>query len=165
MLRRALIGLAVLSFTLSAAAQTAPSVVTGADLKKVVPESYFFRGLNATVQARNSATLKYPDGFLVIVALVDTSGYSADIAAKYTGLFITEKKLTIGGKMLEPGQYGMGFTPEGKFHIMDVAANELATADTTIDTKLAHPVPLKVTVENGQPRLYLGRKYVTFTAQ
>lgn len=165
MLRKALIGLVILSFALSAGAQGAPSVVTGGDLKKVVPDTYFFRGLSATVQARNSAAIKYPDGFLVIAALVDVSGYASDIAAKYTGLFITEKKLSIGGKPIEPGQYGMGFTADGKFHILDVAGNELAVADTNVDSKLARPVPLKMTVEEGQPRLYLGKKYVALSAQ
>src|SRR3974377_1308973 len=105
MLRNFVIGLAILGCAISVLAQSSPTAVTGNDLKKVVPDTYFFRGLSATVQARNSAAIKYPDGFLVVAALVDTSGYSADIKAKYTGLFITEKKLSLGGKTLDPGEY------------------------------------------------------------
>jgi len=165
MLRKVLIALALVTLTLSAVAQSAPTLVTGADLKKVVPEGYFFRGLTATVQLRNSAAVKYPDGFFVVAALVDTSGYSSDIAAKYNGLFITEKTLAIGGRTIVPGQYGMGYTPEGKFHVLDVAGNELAVSDITIDDKLARPSPLRMVVENGQPRLYFGKKYVTFAAK
>lgn len=165
MLRKILILSAVFALVVSAAAQGAPTPVTGGDLKKVVPESFFFRGLNATVQARNSAALKYPDDFFVIAALVDTSGYSTAVAAKYNGLFITEKKLSIGSQTIPPGQYGMGYTPEGKFHILDVAGNELAVGDVTVDDKLARPVPLKMVVDGGQTRLYLGKKYVTFSAQ
>lgn len=144
---------------------SAPALVTGAELAKIMPTSYFFRGLSASVQARNSAALKYSDGFYVLVALVDTSGYSSDIKAKYTGLFITEKPLSFGGQTLLPGQYGMGFNAAGKFHIMDVGANELLAADAPKDTKIARPVPLQFVIENGQAHLYLGRNAVTFSTQ
>ncbi len=157
--------LASLSFGAIAQSSSTPTLVTGADLAKILPSTYFFRGLSATTQARNASALKYSDGFFVIAALVDTSGYSSDIKAKYTGLFITEKSLSIGGKTLPPGEYGMGFNADGKFHIMDVAANELAVADSPKDAKLARPVPLKIVVENGETRLYLGRNYVVFAAQ
>ena len=165
MFRKTVVALAFIFFVISAAAQAGPAVVAGNDLKKVVPDSYFFRGLSATVQARNSAAVKYPDGFFVIAALVDTSGYSTDIKSKYSGLFITEKTLSMGGKTIVPGQYGMGYTPEGKFHILDVAGNELAVTDMVADSKLARAVPLTITTNNGEVRLYQGKKYITITAQ
>jgi hypothetical protein len=165
MLRKTLVALAFISLVISAAAQAGPAVVPGSDLKKVVPETYFFRGLSATVQARNSAAVKYADGLFVIAALVDTSGYSTDIKSKYNGLFITEKTLSLGGKTIVPGEYGMGYTPEGKFHILDVAGNELAVADMMADSKLPHAVPLTITADQDGVRLYLGKKYVTITTQ
>ncbi len=166
MVRRFSMAVLLAALAVSAVAQSAsaPVVVSGADLKKIVPEGYFFRGMSATVQMRNSAAVKYPDGFFVMAGLVDTSGYSSAIAAKYNGFFITEKKLAFGSQSLPPGQYGMGYTPEGKFHILNVAGDELLVSDLTVDDKIAHPVPLKMVVEVGQPRLYLGKKYVTFTA-
>ncbi len=142
-----------------------PTIVTGTDLTKVLPTSYFFRGLSATVQARNSSALKYPDGFFVLAGLVDTSGYASDIRQKYTGFFITEKSLMLAGKTLPPGEYGMGFNADGKFHILDVAGNELLTADAPKDGKLAHPVPLQFVVDDGETRLYIGRTYVKLAAQ
>jgi hypothetical protein len=147
-------------------APAAPAVVKDdAGLKKVVPESYFFRGLSATTQLRNAAAIHYPDDFYVIAALVDTSGYSSDIKAKYTGLFITEKKLKFdGGGMLGPGQYGMGYTADGKFHILSVAGDELLVADIKVDDKLNRPQPLKIVMDGATAELYLGKKYVTFTA-
>ena len=163
-----LIAFLLIATPFSVAAQTpssAPTIVTGADLTKVLPTSYFFRGLSATVQARNSSALKYQDGFFVLAGLVDTSGYSSDIRQKYTGFFISEKSVTLAGKTLPPGEYGMGFNADGKFHILDVAANELLTVDTIKDVKLAHPVPLQFVVGNGETRLYLGRTYVTLAAQ
>lgn len=170
MLRRILFAVFVLSLTLSAMAQNAPAAPTvvkdDAALKKVVPEAYFFRGMSATTQLRNSAAIHYPDDFYVIAGLVDTSGYSTDVKAKYTGLFITEKKLTFdGGATLAPGQYGMGYTADGKFHILNVAGDELLVADIKTDDKLNRPQPLKIVTDGATAKLYLGKKYVSFTAQ
>ena len=168
MVRKLILAAFVLSVTFSAVAQSSPSaptVVAAADLKKVVPDSYFFRGMSATTQLRNSAAIHFPDDFYVVAGLVDTSGYSSDVKAKYNGFFITEKKLSFGSSTLGPGQYGMGYTADGKFHILDVAGNELLVADITLDDKLARPQPLKIVMDGATARLYLGKKYVSFTAQ
>ena len=168
MVRKVLIAVFVLSLTLSAVAQgtpAAPTVIPSSDLKKVVPDSYFFRGLSATTQLRNSAAIHYPDDFYVLAGLVDTSGYSSDVKAKYNGFFITEKKLSFGSSTLGPGQYGMGYTAEGKFHILDVAGNELLVTDIMVDDKLARPQPLKIVMDGATAKLYLGKKYVSFAAQ
>lgn len=167
MFRRVLIAALVLMFAVSAVGQTAsgPTVVSGADLKKVVPDSYFFRGLSATTQLRNSSAIHYPDDFYVIAGLVDTSGYSSDVKAKYNGMFITEKTLKFGSSTLAPGQYGMGYAADGKFHILSVDGNELLVADIMVDDKLAHPQPLKIVIDGATAKLYLGKKYVSFTAQ
>ena len=166
MVRKASIAVFVCMIALSAIAQSAPKVVAPDDLKKVVPEAYFFRGMSATTQLRNSAAIRYPDDFYVMAGLVDTSGYSSDVKAKYNGFFITEKKLRFdGGAMLAPGQYGMGYTPEGKFHILNVAGDEVLVADIMVDDKLARPQPLKIVMDGATAKLYLGKKYVSFSAQ
>lgn len=167
MVRKITVVAFVLCLAVSAMAQAAPTLVSGdANLKKVVPESYFFRGLNATSQLRNSAAIHYADDFYVIAGLVDTSGYSTDVKAKYNGLFITEKKLKFdGGSTLTPGQYGMGYTADGKFHILNVAGDELLVAELKSDEKLARPQPLKIVVEGTTVKLYLGKKYVSFAAE
>src|SRR5215472_4567221 len=165
MIRRVSIAVFVCMIALSALGQNAPTLVAQGDLKKVIPEAYFFRGMSATTQLRNSAALHYSDDFYVLAGLVDTSGYSSDVKAKYNGFFITEKTLKFGSNTLQPGQYGMGYTPEGKFHILDVAGNELLVADIVTDDKLARPQPLKVVVDGATAKLYLGKKYVSFTAQ
>ena len=167
MFRSFLFAVLVVSLAFAAVAQNAPAaptVVNEAGLKKVVPETYFFRGLSATSQLRNSAAIHFPDDFYVIIGLVDTSGYSSDIKAKYIGLFITEKKLSFdGGTTLAPGQYGMGYTADGKFHILNVAGDELLVTDIKIDDKLARPQPLKVVLDGTAAKLYLGKKYISFT--
>src|SRR5881392_3475905 len=88
----------------SVAQQSKPAgVVAAADLKSVVPSSYFYRGQSASVQLRNSAAIRTKDGKYVLAALVDTSGYASDVAAKYQGLFISEVKLKVGDAELAPG--------------------------------------------------------------
>jgi hypothetical protein len=165
MVRRVLIATFVVALAISAAAQGGPTVVAAADLKKVVPEAYFFRGLSATTQLRNSAAIHYPDDFYVLAGLVDTSGYSSDVKAKYNGFFITEKTLKFGSNTLPPGEYGMGYTADGKFHILSVAGDELLVAEIVVDDKLARPQPLKIVMDGTTAKLYLGKKYVSFTAQ
>jgi hypothetical protein len=165
MVRKAFIAVFVCSIALSALAQSGPKIVDESNLKKVVPEAYFFRGMSATTQLRNSAAVHYADDFYVLAGLVDTSGYSSDVKAKYNGFFITEKTLKFGGSTLPPGQYGMGYTPEGKFHILNVAGDEVLVADIVVDEKLARPQPLKIVLDGATAKLYLGKKYVSFTAQ
>src|ERR1039458_8143675 len=85
----------LLASLLLSAADTNPGVLSADDLKRVVPTSYFFRGKSASVQLRNAAGFRAADGKLVLVGLVDTSGYSSDVAEKYQGFLITEIKLSI----------------------------------------------------------------------
>ncbi len=151
------------SFLVAQAAKTA--VLTAAELKQSVPSTYFFRGQSATVQVRNSGGLRVGKDQLVVAALVDTSGYAQDVAQKYQGLFITEVKLSIGGADLAPGEYGFGFNADGKFRIMDVAANDVLATDIKSDDNLKRPVPLKLSEEEGEYRLYAGKKYVTIKVE
>lgn len=145
---------------LSLSAQPKPGVLTTDQIKKVVPSVYFFRGQSASVQLRNSAGFSTADGKYVLAGLVDTSGYSTDVQAKYQGFLITEIKLDIGGTELAPGEYGFGFSKDGKFLVMDVGADDLFRVDAQRDEKLARPVPLKVVAQDGTYRLYEGRQWV-----
>src|SRR6202171_5675810 len=116
--------LGVLTFLLLASAvaqQVSKHILSSDELKKAVPAEYFFRGQKAPVQLRNAIGFQLADGKMALAALVDASGYSTAIQQKYQGLLITETKLSIGGSDLAPGQYGFGFTADGKFVVMDVA--------------------------------------------
>src|ERR1700685_831569 len=72
----------LLAALLVSAAEPSAGVLGAEDLKRVVPASYFFRGLSASVQLRNSAGLRTSDGKFVLAGLVDTSGYATDVARK-----------------------------------------------------------------------------------
>jgi len=142
-----------------------PGVLSAEDLKKVAPTNYFFRGQSAPVQLRNSAGFSAADGKLVLAGLVDTSGYAADLQAKYQGYLITEVKLKIEGTELAPGEYGFGFSKDGSFVVMDVGANDLFRVAAKVDDNLARPVPLKMVQDGDSYRLYAGKKWVSLKAE
>ena len=160
-LRYLLIVLAMLPALAGAQQQSKPAgVIDKADLKTLIPSTYFYRGQSATVQLRNSAAIRTQDQKYVLAGMVDTAGYASDVAQKYQGFLITEVKLNIEGSELAPGAYGMGFVGD-KFVVTDVGANDLLKVSSRRDDNLKRPVPLEMTEEGGGFRLYAGRKYVT----
>jgi len=150
---------------LLSATEPSAGILGAEDVKRVVPPSYFFRGQSASVQLRNSAGFRTSDGKLVLAGLVDTSGYATDVAEKYQGFLITEVKLTIEGSELLPGEYGFGFSKQGKFTVMDVGNNDLFSVSSHLDESLHRPVPLKIVADQGSYRLYAGKKWVSLKAQ
>ena len=155
----------LLASLLLSATEPSAGVLGADDLKRVVPASYFFRGQSASVQLRNAAGFRTADGKLVLVGLVDTSGYSSDVAEKYQGFLITEIKLNIEGSELPPGQYGFGFSKQDKFTVMDVGNNDLLSVASHVDQNLQRAVPLKIVADQGSYRLYAGKKWVSLRAQ
>jgi hypothetical protein len=150
----------------SASAQQASKHVLSSDeLKKTVPAEYFFRGQKAPVQLRNAIGFQLADGKMTLAALVDASGYSTAIQQKYQGMLITETKLNIGGSELAPGQYGFGFTADGRFVVMDVANNDSLSVSSQTDLALQHAVPLKLVEDGGGYKLYAGKKWVGIKAE
>jgi hypothetical protein len=143
--------------------QAGAQVLTGDEVKKLAPSSFFFAGQSAPVQLRNTAALKNSDGRLVLAGLVDTAGYSTAVAEKYQGFLITETKLSFGGATLDPGQYGFGFK-DGKFTVMNVAATDLVSVASHKDDQLKRPMPLKLEKDGAAYRLYSGRTYVVLKA-
>jgi hypothetical protein len=147
------------------AQQSKPAgVLAATEVKTIVPATYCYRGQSATVQMRNAAGIRTKDQKYVLAALVDTSGYSTDVAQKYQGLLITEVKVKIEGSELVPGQYGFGFVGD-KFVVTDVGANEVFSVSSKVDENLKRPVPLKISQEGGENRLYHGKKYVTLQVE
>jgi hypothetical protein len=144
-------------------AQAGAQILTGEQIKKVAPNSFFFAGQSAAVQMRNAVGLKNSAGKLALAGLVDTSGYSTAIAEKYQGFLITETKLSFDGGALEAGAYGFGFK-DGKFTVMNLAGTDVLSIASQNDDQLKHPVPLKFEKDGAAYRLYAGRKYVVVKA-
>jgi len=145
--------------------QATKHVLTSDELKKAIPAEFFFWGQKAPVQLRNAGGFQLADGKMALAALVDASGYATSVQQKYQGMLITEVKLNIGGSVLAPGQYGFGFTDEGKFVVMDVANNDVLTVAYQTDAELHRPVPLALVEDGAGYKLYAGRKWVALKAQ
>jgi hypothetical protein len=144
-------------------AQAGDTVLKPADTQKLLPASVYYRGQQAPTELRNSGGVKFADGFFVLSTLVDTSGYSTGVQAKYQAYFITEVPLKIGGESLRAGIYGVGFVGD-KFLVTDVGAHDVLTVPTTDDAGLKRPMPLQVVADPaGGFRLYIQRRYVSFS--
>ena len=153
------------SASLVVKAQDRAVVLTGAELTRVVPSSFYFQGQSAPTQIRNSAAARFGASRYVIAGMVDTSGYAADVRAKYEGFFITDSPITINGSELALGAYGFGFSNDGKLNILDLAGNEILSVLTTNDKSMKRPRPLMMTKSGDAIRLYSGREYAVIAAK
>ena len=142
-------------------AQEKLTVLGPAAMQKLMPATVYYCGQVATTQLRNSGGVKFSDGHYVLASLVDTSGYSSAVAAKYQAYFITEVPIRIGGMKLGAGVYGIGFIAGNKFVVTDIGGHDVLTVDSATDSSLKRPMPLQVlAATGGKFRLYIGRKYV-----
>jgi hypothetical protein len=146
-------------------AQEGAAILTGVDLTRVVPTGFYFQGLSAPTQMRNSAAARFGTDRYVISGLVDTSGYSADVRAKYVGFLITDSAITLNGESLPSGAYGFGFPTEGKMTVMDLAGKDLLSVPVTNDKALRRPRPLMMSSDPSGVRLYAGKDYVVIAAK
>jgi hypothetical protein len=147
-------------------AKLAPGILTHSETVAVLPVSVFFRGQSATIQSRNSAGIRADGGKLILVTLVDSSGYSSAIQQTYQAYLLNEVPLMIGTQTLAPGAYGFGFTAGDHFVVMDIGGNEILHGTTTRDNAMPHPVPLQVLADPSSANhylLYLGRNYAQLT--
>jgi hypothetical protein len=156
---------AVLLVAGSAVAQERAAILAGAELNRVVPTGFYFQGLSAPTQMRNSAAARFGKDRYVITGLVDTSGYSADIRAKYVGFLITDSAISVNGESLAPGAYGFGFPTEGKMTVMDLSGKDLLSVAVTNDKALRRPRPLMMAADASGVRLYSGKDYIVIAAQ
>jgi hypothetical protein len=160
-----LFALTLIMLASAIAQQASKHILSSDELKKAVPAEYFFRGQKAPVQLRNAVGFQLADGKMTLAALVDASGYSTAIQQKYQGMFITEAKLNIGDSELKPGQYGFGFTGDGKFVVTDVANNDVLNVSSQSDQTLPRAVPLKLVEDGAGFKLYAGKKWVGLKAE
>jgi hypothetical protein len=154
------LGVALLLAVVPAPAQ-AQEKLEGKAFDSAVVKDFYLEGNAIPVQKRNTVVLKGADGKRLVFGLIDTTGYSAEIQAKYVGMMIVERKVTVGGTALGAGAYGIGIhkptPPEGPGHLMiyDVGGAKVAEAAAQFDKALAQPQPLQYT----SGRLYLGRHW------
>jgi hypothetical protein len=150
--------------TNSQGAVTGTKVLTASEAAKLLPDSVFFRGQSAPIQARNSGGVQFAKDALLLVSLVDTAGYSSSVQEKYQAYLITEAAIDIEGHRLEPGVYGCGFLAATAFVVMDIGGHDLFSVHSSKDAGLRRPTPLQVLPSPGGVgyRLYVGREFVSF---
>lgn len=163
------LAVALVAGTLGAAAAPAAAQlekVEGKAFDAAYVRDFYLEGNSIPTQKRNTVMLKDKDGKRLVFSLLDTTGYSAEIQAKYVGMLIVERTLTLGGARVAPGAYGFGLKkpqpPEGPgtFYVYDVSGAKVAEAAAAHDAAIARPVPLQVVSEGGKSRLYAGRHWV-----
>lgn len=134
---------------------------------QLLPATVFYHGQVAPIQARNSAGLRLPGGKLLLVALVDTSGYASSVQQTYQGYLLTEIPLRLGDQTLPAGAYGFGFLAGDQMAVLDLGGTELLRTATTRDAQLRRPTPLQMLTDPSAAnryRLYLGRSFVALEA-
>jgi hypothetical protein len=136
------------------------TVLKPAEMQKLLPATVFYRGQTAPTELRNSGGVKLADGYYVLAALVDTSGYTTGVQAKYQAYFITEVPIKVGGQALAAGAYGVGLVGD-EFVVTDLGAHDVLSVKTSDDTGMQRPRPLEISAgPAGGFRLYIQRKYV-----
>jgi hypothetical protein len=149
----------------NAAAQRPFEIVTGKAFDNAVPKDFYLEGNAIPTQKRNAVLVQLPLGARAVFALIDTTGYSANIIAKYVGMIITEGDFSLCGQKVTVGSYGFGWArpatgvdQPGTFSLYNQAGAKLAECVTPRDANLKQPVPLKVVANpDGSARLYYGR--------
>lgn len=149
----------------SASSMASTGVLSAADVSRLMPATVFFQGQSAPIQMRNAAGVHLDGKAIFLAALVDTSGYSTSVQARYQAYLITENQISIEGHNLPAGAYGVGFLPNDQFVVMDIGGHDLFLAHSTPDAAMPRPRPLQITADLNKPgqfRLYEGRAYVSF---
>lgn len=156
--------LLLLALPAFAAAQAFPRILEGDELTRVVPSSFYFEGQSAPTQMRNAAAVQLGAGRFAMAGLVDTSGYSSEVQAKYVGFLITDSPITVGGARLPTGAYGFGFS-NGWLNVMDVGGRRVLSVRARRDADIQRPRPLMMTQARNGVRLYAGREWVLISSR
>ncbi len=151
----------------TARAQGGFEPVTGVAFDHAVPADFYLEGNHIPVQKRNADVLKNAKGARVVLALLDTSGYSSQIQQKYLGMLITETRISVCGNPLGVGSYGLGMerpaatsNANAPFKIYNQAGEKVGECAAKKDDSVKQPTPLAVTTaKDGPTKVYLG-KYV-----
>ena len=146
----------------SAWAQGAFEQVSGKAFESAIPNDFYLEGNRIPVERRNAALLKTPAGARLVLALIDTTGYSSQIQQKYIGMVITEGKVSICDVPLSVGSYGFGLErPAGKFFLYNQAGEKVGDCGAKKDSAVKQPKPLNIVLsKEGGARLYLGRYFL-----
>jgi hypothetical protein len=158
---------AVSALALAAPAAAQLEKVEGKAFDSAYVRDFYLEGNSIPTQKRNTVMLKDKNGKRLVFSLLDTTGYSAEIQAKYIGMLIFERPVTLGSARIPAGAYGFGLkkaqVPEsvGTLLVYDVGGAKVGEASASHDAAIERPVPLQVVTRDGASRLYVGRHWVS----
>jgi hypothetical protein len=161
-----LVGMAILiGMPRLACPQGAFTQLSGKAFESAIPHDFYLEGNRIPVESRNAVLLKTPAGARLVLALIDTSGYSSQIKQKYIGMVITEGSVSVCSVPLSVGSYGFGLekpaassSEDAKFFLYTQAGDKVGECAAKKDSAMKQPKPLTVVLgKEGGARLYLGR--------
>jgi hypothetical protein len=150
-------------------AQGVFKVEAGKAFDAVLPRDFVLEENAIPTEKRNAALVVTPAGARMVVALLDTSGYSSQVQGKYLGMLIAEGKVKVCGNPVTIGSYGFGLAKPAAaseqrgstFMLYNQAGQRVAKCLANWDAAIKQPRPLRVVViKNGSARLYLGRNWI-----
>jgi len=138
--------------------------VTGDAFTKAVPNDFYLEGNRIPVDKNNAVLLKNAKGARVVLAIIDTAGYSSQVQQKYIGMLISETRLSVCTIAIGVGSYGFGLdrpkapsTADAKFSVYNQAGMKLGSCAVKNDDTIKQPKPLAVATEGGATKLDLGK--------
>jgi hypothetical protein len=154
-------------WTSTARAQGGFEVVTGPAVVRAVPGDFYLEGNRIPVEKRYAVLLKNGKGARMVVSTINTAGYSSQIKQKYTGMLITEAKVSVCGTAIGVGSYGFGLDrpappsdADATFKIYNQAGEKLGECAAKKDDSIKQPTPLAVSADKSGPAKVALGKYV-----
>jgi hypothetical protein len=151
-----------------ACAQGAFEQMSGKAFESAIPNDFYLEGNRIPVEKRNATLLKTPAGARLVLALIDTTGYSSQIKQKYMGMVITEGRVSVCSVPLSVGSYGFGLekpaatsSEDAKFFVYNQAGEKVGECGAKKDNAVKQPKPLNIVLsKEAGARLYLGRYFL-----
>jgi hypothetical protein len=148
-------------------------LLVGDELNKLLPGSVFLDGLTPPVEKRNAGGARFVNGKILLVAIIETSGYSSAAKEKYSAILLTDGPVLLGKSKIDPGAYGLGrkkaaagAKESNAFVLYDLGGNAVAEVPAEKDAKLRPALPLQLKMDPGTAaRIYLNRDFITFSSQ
>jgi hypothetical protein len=149
-------------------AQGAFEQLSGKAFESAIPNDFYLEGNRIPVEKRNAVLLKTPAGARLVLALIDTTGYSSQIQQKYIGMLITEGTVSVCSVSLSVGSYGFGLekppahtSGAAKFLVYNQAGEKVGDCAPKRDSAMKQPKPLSIVLsKEGGARLYLNRYFL-----
>jgi hypothetical protein len=148
----------------TARAQGGSENAPGEAVNKAIPDHFELEKNQLPVLKQNAVSLKTGKGAHVILGLVDTTGSSPRIHRKYTGMLISDGKISVCGISIDAGSYGFGLSPKapgedyGRFTIYTKAGDEVGECSAKMDASIAASKPVAViSAKGGTTKLSLFR--------